>query len=95
MPKNVQSVGTLQTLACVVSLGCAGTAREAREDLGPEVFTPARSRLLWLPVHLAVIALSTAAIALGLALVDAETTLARSGRRGTVVGADVTTGRDR
>jgi hypothetical protein len=40
-----------------------GYARELKPLLPTGVFEPARSRLLWLPVHLAVIALSMYAIA--------------------------------
>lgn len=39
--------------------------RELAPELGPDTFRPATSRLLWLPVHLAILALSTAAIARG------------------------------
>jgi fatty acid desaturase len=41
-------------------------AHELRKTLPVEAFTPARSRLLWLPVHLAVIAAGITAIATGL-----------------------------
>ncbi len=40
-------------------------AGELKSLLSPEVFAPAPSRLLWLPVHLTVIALATIAIAAG------------------------------
>ena len=40
-------------------------AAELKALLPPEVFAPALSRLLWLPVHLTVIALATVAIAAG------------------------------
>lgn len=40
-------------------------ARELKPDLPTGVFEPARSRLLWLPVHLTVIALSMYALAAG------------------------------
>jgi len=39
--------------------------RELRPLLGPEALAPARSRLLWLPLHLALITLGTVAIAAG------------------------------
>lgn len=39
--------------------------RELRPLLGPEVFAPARSRLLWLPVHLAIMATLITAVASG------------------------------
>jgi fatty acid desaturase len=39
--------------------------RELRPRLGPEVFAPAGSRLLWLPAHLVIIAAAIAAIATG------------------------------
>lgn len=39
--------------------------RELRPLLGADAFAPARSRLLWLPLHLAVIALLTTAVAAG------------------------------
>ena len=38
-------------------------AHELRPGLGPDAFAPARSRLAWLPAHVAIIALSTTAIA--------------------------------
>ncbi len=38
---------------------------ELRPLLGPETFAPAHSRLLWLPLHLALIALGTVAVAAG------------------------------
>ncbi|MEZ4398512.1 MAG: fatty acid desaturase [Kofleriaceae bacterium] len=37
--------------------------RRLRPDLAPAVFAPARSRLWWLPVHLAIIAVATVALA--------------------------------
>ena len=39
--------------------------KELRPFLGPDVFKPARSRLIWLPVHMAIIATLTIAIARG------------------------------
>ncbi|MBZ0231924.1 MAG: fatty acid desaturase [Deltaproteobacteria bacterium] len=39
--------------------------RELRPALGPEVFAPARSRLLWLPAHVALIATAIVAVAGG------------------------------
>jgi len=39
-------------------------AREVRPHLAPEVFRPAPSRLLWLPVHLAVIVAAAAVVVL-------------------------------
>lgn len=38
--------------------------RELRPELPAEVFTPARSRLLWIPIHLAIIGVAASAIAL-------------------------------
>jgi fatty acid desaturase len=40
-------------------------AHELKRDLPPGTFKPARSRLAWLPVHLAIIGLAIAAIAAG------------------------------
>jgi fatty acid desaturase len=40
-------------------------AHELRPDLPADTFAPARSRLLWIPVHLTVIALGSAAIVAG------------------------------
>jgi len=40
-------------------------AHELKRDLPPSVFEPARSRLAWLPMHLAIIAIATTAIATG------------------------------
>src|SRR5882724_8949005 len=40
-------------------------AHELRRDLPASAFAPARSRLAWLPLHLAIIALATTAIAAG------------------------------
>lgn len=40
-------------------------ARELRAVLPAEVFAPARSRLLWLPVHLTIIVVATSAVASG------------------------------
>ncbi len=52
---------------CTLSVMHDGTtsnvAREVRSALQPGAFAPARSRLLWLPVHLALIALATLALA--------------------------------
>lgn len=45
------------------SMGTYG--RELRPKLSPEAFAPARSRLLWLPIHAAVIATATWALAAG------------------------------
>ena len=39
--------------------------RELRSQLGTEAFAPARSRLLWLPVHLAIIVTLIVAVASG------------------------------
>lgn len=41
----------------------AAYVRELRPLLGPEAFAPARSRLWWMPLHLALIAVATVAIA--------------------------------
>lgn len=43
----------------------ASYARELKPILAPDTFAPARSRLLWLPVHLAVVTLTTWALAAG------------------------------
>jgi fatty acid desaturase len=40
-------------------------AHELKRDLSPSAFAPARSRLAWLPIHLAIIALAVTAIAAG------------------------------
>ncbi len=39
--------------------------RELRPELPAEAFTPAHSRLLWIPIHLAIILVAASAIALG------------------------------
>src|SRR5688572_8347621 len=40
-------------------------ARELKPALSPKAFAPARSRLLWLPVHLIAIALAVGAVVSG------------------------------
>jgi fatty acid desaturase len=49
----------------VVLRSISAYAREIRPELAPGVFAPARSRLIWLPVHLAVVGFCSAAIAAG------------------------------
>ncbi len=43
----------------------ASYAKQLKPILAPDTFAPARSRLLWLPVHIAVVALVTTALARG------------------------------
>src|SRR5688572_18946849 len=56
---------TTDVLGKVSLLPQARYVREVRPELSPEVFEPATSRLALIPVHLAVIAVATVAIAAG------------------------------